>query len=321
MPRVSVIIPTYNRANLLGEAVASVLAQTYKDYEIIIVDDGSTDNTQEVASHFPPGIIKYVLQKNQGVSAARNKGIDLTQGEFLCFLDSDDALLENALEKTVSFLDIHPEIGFCYGQVYKMDENGRLLKLRRLRGARTTRVRESSEQIERLLFRGDIGILAALTRRSCFEKVGCFNTSLRVGEDIDMWLRISLRYPVGYIAEPVGKVRIHTANATTQGKFEALEKSQTDFVKMALENLDDITNFKRIKRKAYFGLYCYLSGEAARKNRLASGIKYFVKALKVYPELAFQGEGFSFLVAAARGFLPRELLVFGKQTLVALKLR
>jgi glycosyltransferase involved in cell wall biosynthesis len=320
MPRVSVIIPTYNRAALLGEAVASVLAQTYKDYEIIIVDDGSTDNTREVASHFPPEI-KYVLQKNQGVSAARNKGIELSRGEYLCFLDSDDALVENALEKNISFLDSHPEIGFCYGQVYKMDEKGRLLKLRRLRGASTTIIRESGEQIEQLLFRGDIGILAALTRRSCFEKVGYFNTSLRVGEDIDMWLRISMNYKVGYIAEPVGKVRVHAANATTQGKFDALEKSQIDFVKRALENIKDIPNFKRIKRKAYFGLYCYLSGEAARKNRPATGLKYFFKALNVYPELAFKGEGISFLFAAARGFVPRELLVFGKQTLVALKLR
>ena len=322
MPRVSVIIPTYNRADLLGEAVASVIAQTYKDYEIIIVDDGSTDNTKEVASHFPPEI-RYVQKTNGGAASARNKGIELARGEYLCFVDSDDALLENALETNVNFLDSHPDVGLCYGQVCKMDEDGRLLKLRKLRGAKTSGVRESSEQITRLLFRGDIAMLAVLVRRSCFEKVGCFDTSVPYGEDIDMWLRIAMEYKVGYIAEPLGKVRIHVSktNLTNRGKFDIVESSQIEFMTKALNKLKDIPDYKRIKKKAYFGLYCYLSGEAARKSRPGTGVKYFFKALTVYPEMAFKGEGISFLVAAARGFLPRTVLGAGKKMAVALKLR
>jgi glycosyltransferase involved in cell wall biosynthesis len=320
MPRVSVIIPTYNRARFLGEAAASVLAQTYRDYEVIIIDDGSTDNTPEVVSQFPP-VVKYFRQENRGVSAARNRGIEMTSGEFLAFLDSDDILIEDALQKNVLFLDQHPEAGFCYGQVYKIDEDGRLLRLKSRRGARNTCVRDSREQIARLLFRGDIAVDTVMVRRSCFQEVGLFNTNLRVGEDIDMWLRISKRYSVGYLAEPLGKVRIHPENATNQGKFESLEKSQTAFVQRALEGVEFGPNGSHVRKKAYFGLYCYLSEEAARKGNRAAGFRYMMKALKTYPEMLFQWDGVSFLLAVARGFVPRGLLILSKQTLTTLRLR
>jgi glycosyltransferase involved in cell wall biosynthesis len=320
MTRVSIIIPTYNRARFLGDAVASALAQTYRDFEIIIVDDGSTDNTGELVTQYPPEV-RYFRQANRGVSAARNKGIELARGEYLCFLDSDDRLLPDALQKNVSFLDRHPEVGYCYGQIERIDENGRKLRMQKARGASKNCVRDGTEQISRLLFRGDISILTVLTRRSRLLEAGLFDTGLTIGEDIDMWLRLAMRYPVGYLAEPLGQVRAHPHNSQTQGGFLALEKSQTAFVQRALECLKTTAAFQRLRKEAYYALYCYLSGEAAKKGSRIIGLRYALKALKAYPGLVLHWEGFSFLLTAARGFLPKEVISAGKQTMTVLKIR
>src|SRR5262245_27326295 len=104
MPRVSVIIPTFNRADLIGETVESVLSQTFDDFEIIIVDDGSTDSTKEVIRRFD-GPINYLYQENRGLSCARNRGFDASSGDYVCFLDSDDVWNPRMLERQVSLLD------------------------------------------------------------------------------------------------------------------------------------------------------------------------------------------------------------------------
>jgi glycosyltransferase involved in cell wall biosynthesis len=150
MPRVSVVIPAYNRAHFLPEVVESALAQTYRDFEVIVIDDGSTDNTPEVASRFPPAV-RYYRQENQGLSAVRNKGIELARGEYIIFLDSDDVLLKDALEKSVLFLDQHPEAGFCHGQFCTIDVNGRPMRLRRPRGPKATYIRDGREEITEFL--------------------------------------------------------------------------------------------------------------------------------------------------------------------------
>src|SRR3990172_13226391 len=112
-PKISVIIPTYNRAAYLAEALNSVISQTYKDFELIVVDDGSTDNTEEAVRRFTVDI-KYIYQKNQGVSAARNRGISESGGEFLSFLDSDDLWEKRKLEKQIDFFEKNKCAKVCY---------------------------------------------------------------------------------------------------------------------------------------------------------------------------------------------------------------
>ncbi len=319
MPRVSVVIPTYNQASFLGEAVGSALAQTYRDFEVIVIDDGSTDNTPEVASSFPPAV-RYFRQENRGISAARNRGIELANGEYLAFLDSDDILLENALEKSVAFMDQHPEAGFCYGQVYSIDEKGRPMRLSRLRGARASCIRDGREQIARMLWRGDIAPSAVLARRSCVEEAGLFNTNVHMGEDVDMWLRLAMRYAVGYLAEPVAKYRVNPQSITAQSSFEANKRSHTAFVQRALEAAE-FGPHSHMRRKAYFALYCYLSEEAARRGYRATGLAYLLRALKACPELLLQRDGISFLMAVPKSFLPQQLRRMIIQALMALRLR
>jgi glycosyltransferase involved in cell wall biosynthesis len=320
MPRVSIVIPTYNRGRFLGEAVASALAQTYRDHEIIVVDDGSTDNTREIASGFPPEV-RYFRQENQGVSAARNRGIELARGEYVCFLDSDDMLLPEALEKNVSLMDKYPDAGFSYGQALKIDERGRLFPVQKTSPAGKAYLREGKEQIAHLLFRCDVRTLTALVRRRCLYEVGLFDTKLRLHEDLDLWLRLSSKFNVGYVGEPLGKVRVHPQNSLGGEKFDALEIFQSAFVEKGLALLKSEPEFNVIKRRAYFGLYCYLAGEAARKHQRMVGLKYIVKAFTVYPLLTVRWDGCSFLLTTLRSFLPGGFAAVSKQALAALKWR
>ena len=124
MPRVSVIVPTYNRREWLCEAIDSILAQTYGDLEVIVIDDGSTDGTGGALRERYGDRIRYRWYGNAGVSAARNRGIELARGEFVAFLDSDDLWLEPKVEKQVHYLDEHPEVGAVFCQGWWMDEAG-----------------------------------------------------------------------------------------------------------------------------------------------------------------------------------------------------
>jgi len=314
MPRVSVIIPTYNRAQFLPEAVESVFKQTYRDFEIIIIDDGSTDNTPEIIRQFSTTVKSY-RQKNEGVSVARNKGVELAAGEYLCFLDSDDLLLENALQNCVTFLDQHPEVGLCYGRVHYIDEQGNLIWWKKMRGEKKDRIRDGKEQIACLLFRGDMNTSAVLVRRGCLEEAGIFDPSLHLGQDIDMWLRVCQKYPIGYFAEPLVKMRIHPKSTTEQKTLKELEGTQTAFVEHALLSLEAEPAYHHLRRKAYFGLYCYFAEEAARTGRYSGGLRYALKAIRSYPALLFHKDGASFIISVARSFLPKRFRQFAKRTL------
>ena len=179
MPRVSVIIPTYNRARFIAETVQSVLDQTFTDFEIVIVDDGSTDNTREVMGSFQDSRIKYIYQKNNGVCIARNNAINASSGEYLAFLDSDDVLLRNSLEKRVEVLDRHPEVGFSYGQAYLMDEGGQVFGIKKVKH-RNSGIRRGTEEIRDFIVSGyHIPTPTVMVRRRCLFEVGLFDRIYR----------------------------------------------------------------------------------------------------------------------------------------------
>jgi glycosyltransferase involved in cell wall biosynthesis len=319
LPEVSVIIPTYNRAHLIREAIDSVLKQTYRDFEIIVVDDGSTDNTREVIDSYIDPHIRYIYQENQGVSGAMNTGILVSKAKYIAWLASDNVMLEESLQKQVDFMEQHPEIGFCYSQAYFMDEKGRPIWWRKARGDKKSCVRDGKEEIMRLLFRGGSG--PNMICRYCFDEVGLFDTSLRVGEDIDMCLRLSRKYSAGYIAEPMGKARIHSKSITGQKTLEELEGTQKAFVQHALQGLESEPDYRFLRRKAYFGLYCYLAEEAARGGKRMTGFRYILKALQACPELLLQKDGISFIISVAGSFFPKWSRNLVKRVLVTLKTR
>lgn len=194
-PLVSVIIPTYNRGWTLKEAIDSVLAQDFTDFELIVVDDGSSDNTQDILSSYKEDII-VLKQNNKGVSSARNRGIASASGQYVSFLDSDDLWLPQKLSIQIYFFNTNPEALICQTEE-KWIRNGIFVNPKK-------RHRKLSGNIfEPSIYLCLVSPSAVMIKRSLFEKTGMFDESLPACEDYDMWLRVSCRYPVYLIDTPL----------------------------------------------------------------------------------------------------------------------
>jgi len=204
LPLISAVIPCYNHAHFLSEAIESVLKQTYPNYEIIVVDDGSTDNTGEVAARYPE--VRYIRQDNQGLSGARNTGLQESRGDHLVFLDADDLLLPRALEAGEKCLRAHPECAFVSGHFRYVNEDGSFLN-------ETPQRYVDREHYLAFLQGNYISMHATVMyRRSVFNEVGNYDTSLPACEDYDLYLRIARRFPVHCHDEMVAEYRQHDTN-------------------------------------------------------------------------------------------------------------
>ena len=191
---VTVIIPTYNRATLLSRALQSVFAQTRAPQEVIVVDDGSTDCTEQIVQEkFPQA--RYIFQENQGVSAARNKGIQKACGEWIAFLDSDDEWLPQKLEKQFMELQSAPHFQVCHTNEIWIRNGRRVNPMKK-------HAKYGGHIFQHCLALCLISPSSVLLRRSLFESVGFFDETLPACEDYDLWLRITARYPVLYLEEP-----------------------------------------------------------------------------------------------------------------------
>jgi glycosyltransferase involved in cell wall biosynthesis len=200
VPRMSVVIPSYNRANCIEKAIDSVLEQTVDDIEIILVDDGSTDNTREIVLNKYGDQVRYVYQENQGISGARNNGIKNAQGDYIAFLDSDDYWCPSKIERQLSLAEEHPEYGLLASRCDKIQCAGDIKKPNRplLYQSR----RGKSGWVLNDLFRANfIRTSSVIIRRDCFDKVGLFDEKLKQTEDYDLWLRMAAEYQVGFINE------------------------------------------------------------------------------------------------------------------------
>lgn len=234
---VSVVIPTYNRKDYVQEAINSVLAQTYTNYEIIVVDDGSTDGTGEVLQARYGDRIRYVWQINQGESVARNQGIAKTQGEYIAFLDSDDLWLPDKLERQISFLQSSPEVGMVSGQAWVIDENGdrhgeQLLGARPDMPGRLT--------LQELLLQNQIaGPSTVMVRRSVLQMTGGFDPQIKYGEDWDLWLQVIRLTLVHVMNTPLSCIRRHSKTQCyypeSSGKISHVLKDHLRLVTKALD--------------------------------------------------------------------------------------
>jgi glycosyltransferase involved in cell wall biosynthesis len=196
MAAVSVIIPTFNRAHKIARAVASVLYQTFTDYEVLVVDDGSEDETSEVLKLFRSRVKCIPLSKNLGVSAARNSGIRESHSPLIAFLDSDDYWLPGKLAAQVSFFSKHPEAVACQTEEYWIRRGRRVNPMKK-------HLKPSGEIFEPSLKLCVVSPSAAVVKRTLLEEVGLFAEDLPACEDYDLWLRISRKYPIWLIPEPL----------------------------------------------------------------------------------------------------------------------
>lgn len=192
---VSVIIATYNMELYLAEAINSVLDQNYDNLEIIIIDDGSTDNTVKVIEKFAnEPRVKYFYQINGGQAKAKNRGIVESKGDYIAFLDADDKWTSDKLEKQLPYFDLFTEVGVVYTKVAQIDQFGEIL------GCPDTRC-YSGKITEKLFVENFVTGMASIVRRECFDKVGYFDESLPMGIDWDLWLRISVHFEYYYLDE------------------------------------------------------------------------------------------------------------------------
>ncbi len=192
MPKVTVIIPTYNRLPMLKEAVDSVLAQDFEDMELIVVDDGSTDGTAEEMNRYG-GRVKLIRHSlNRGVSAARNKGIVHARGRYIAFLDSDDLWVKGKLKIQVAFLDDNPHYPICYTDEIWIRRGKRVNPMLK-------HAKYSGWIFEKCLPLCIISPSSVMMKRTLFSKVGLFDEALPVCEDYDFWLRVSARFPIFFI--------------------------------------------------------------------------------------------------------------------------
>lgn len=215
MPQVSIIIPTYNRAHFIKQAVESALIQTYQDFELIVVDDGSTDDTKQVLADYA-GRLQYIYQPNQGRSAARNRGIELAQGEYIAFLDSDDLWLPNKLSRQVPALDTAPDnVALVHGYKQIVDEKLNPIPLWETRLRRYYALAEKGQETyENYLHSACIFTSTILIRKSALVAIGNYDTTLYALEDLDLYLRLLLKsYTFTFISEPpLIKYRSHNNN-------------------------------------------------------------------------------------------------------------
>ncbi|MCW5875583.1 MAG: glycosyltransferase family 2 protein [Anaerolineales bacterium] len=211
-PLVSVVIPTRNRANYILQAVDSVFAQTFTDYEIVVVDDGSTDKTREILQPLvDQKRIRYVLQEPIGVSAARNHGVRVARAGFIAFLDSDDLFLPTKLEKQMALFSQNPELGFVHCWYSKFTDQGEDL------GVRDTS-RFQGWLYPQILKEWDVMIAmpCMLASKDVLLEVGGFDEDIPWAEDLALRRRIMRKYPVGLVPEVLVRVRVHPTSSSHQ---------------------------------------------------------------------------------------------------------
>ncbi len=272
MPKVSVIIPTYNRMHLIARAIDSVLAQTFTDYEIIVIDDGSKDDTQQILQTYQTKI-KYIFQDNQGISEARNRGIQESKGEYIAFLDSDDWWAPEKLTEQVKILNTHKNIGIVYSRMPIINEKGETIGMKP-NGASGKNFKELLE------IWGDLPTSTVLTRRECFDKVGTFDKDLPPMEDIDMWLRISQFYD---LYEIEGKTLAYYYRHGTQITANPIKvyEGLTKIYKKILTQYENIPThliIKRLAEKQYS-----LSKAYYKKGLYSDSFKNLIQVLSHYP--------------------------------------
>lgn len=233
-PLVSVIIPTYNRAHTLGRALQSVLNQTYNNYEIIVIDDGSTDDTLLTLTDFPS--VQYIKQDNRGVSAARNVGIEQANGEWIALLDSDDEWIPNKLDLQISYLAANPNIKCVHGEEIWIRNGVRVNQMKKHQ-------KGGGEQFIPSLDLCLISPSAVMLEHSLFRVIGNFREDYPVCEDYDLWLKLTANNSIGFISDPIIKKYGGHEDQLSQ-KYFAMDYYRIKSIHWVLANLE-LSNDKK----------------------------------------------------------------------------
>ncbi len=297
MPKVSVVIPAYNAMTYLPETVESVLRQTFTDFEVLIIDDGSSDQVVQWASQLSDSRVKLISQENQGLPGARNTGIAHAQAEYIAFLDADDLWEPTKLEKQVRCLDENPAVGLVHTWMVLVDEQGKS----------TGKVMPSNAEgyvWKQLAERNAIACPSVVVRRCCFETVGMFDRNLRSLEDWEMWIRIAAQYPFAVIKEPLAYYR--QLSGSMSKNCQVMEESFRTVIERIFQSAP--SDLLHLKNRAYGHANLCLAWKALqsadRNYKLA--LQFRQQAISHSPELRYSREyiRLSLAIAALQWFGP-----------------
>lgn len=266
-PQVSIIIPTYNRANLIGHAIQSVLLQDFTDFELIVVDDGSTDDTAAIVGGFSDERLIFIVQENGGRSAARNRALAQAKGQFIAFLDSDDMYVPTKLGRQVAFLRAHATFEMVYTSAECVDFDGKPLPGQRY-------VASAEGDIYRLVafFRPlTITLPTVMLRREVLDRVGFFDEGLDRFEDTDLWRRVSKNHRIGAMPEVTCILRTHSDNSLESQNPEVISDAIARYVFKVFEQDADVEGkflrYGASRLNEYYGR-AFISGAGMRRYGL-----------------------------------------------------
>lgn len=274
---VSVVIPAYNAENYVRDTIESALAQTFKQYEIIVVDDGSIDNTARVVQEFGDAI-RYIYQENKGLSAARNTAIRNSKAEIIALLDADDLWEPNYLEAMIGLIDRYPEAAGVYCGFQYIDALGRIV------GKPSLKVTPPEIFYETLVLEGNWLVpCSVLFRKQLAENVGLFDESLMALEDADMWIRLSAHHPFVGIPKALVRYRKHTNNMTKDPK-RMIEAGFQLTVKMVGLPEGDVLTWPKRKIAAYIKHFQVAARRYLAAGDIAKSAEYLLKVYQLSPE-------------------------------------
>jgi glycosyltransferase involved in cell wall biosynthesis len=270
--RISVVIPAYNYGRFISDALRSIISQTRAPNEIIVVDDGSTDSTEEVVSQFGERV-KYVRQKNAGVCAARNRGAIESTGDLIAFLDADDTWAPTSLEKQVAVFEKNENIGLVHCGLREFDSaTGETIRFY-LEGG------EDGVADNLLLWEGPViaGPGTVLVSREAFDDVGGFDTQLKVGEDWDFCYRVARRFNVGFVAEPLVNYRSHAAAAHLN--VPEMERGMSRFYEKAFAD----PTVAHLRYRAYGNFHKVMAGSYFHAGEYKKFLLHSIKSVWMRP--------------------------------------
>lgn len=261
---ISVIIPSYNSAKYISTAIDSVLTQTYQDFELIIIDDGSTDNTQEIIQSYKDSRITYIYQKNAGPAVARNNGIRIANGEYIAFLDADDYWQDKKLELQINKFKENKDLGFVYTAINNVSAEHELINIMRYKSS------NSHDLIKQLLVNYAPVVplpSSVMIKKAYLDNTGLFDINLTTGEDWDLWLRLAAISEICYIDEPLINRYKPDTSITSSQCYSNNERCHFLLLNKFFGNNPLKDRFKKYKSRAFSYIYYDISRLHFYKDR------------------------------------------------------
>ncbi|MEJ2008461.1 MAG: glycosyltransferase [Acidobacteriota bacterium] len=297
-PAVSVGIPVYNGSDYIAEAIESVLSQTFGDFELIVSDNCSTDNTGQIVCSFDDPRIRYIRNsENLGLVGNSNKCLELARGNYISILHHDDIMMPDNIERKVRLLNEHRDVGFVHSNIFIIDPEGEVVS-RNIwnKDSRSDYVEKGITIFHRFLQSLPLGasifIGAVLARRECYERLGGFSAELPHCSDSEMWMSMSLFYNVACFGTPLVKYRVHPSSASSSwGDYTSLPYLKEHYVAATMvfkKHSDHIPHANKWRKRVFssFGEQAMKrSCKASADGDFSSGKAYFREALRMCPTI------------------------------------